>query len=212
VRCILAYRRRLRECGPISHPIMSRYHTHEKGLTRGFLRFRHVQFAQSEITERNVPGIVQQDILGFQVAIDNIEPVKMFQRAKQLRGIEPAPVLIKLSFPLQMVEQLSAVHKAHHEVQFVRGLEGEFEGDNEWIVHQSENCPLGEDVGNLSGSGGDVGLSDRLEGVYPLSVFFPYLHYLSERTLADHFEEIEGLDRERHFPGWLEIDLEVEGT
>jgi hypothetical protein len=159
-----------------------------------------------------VPGIIQQDILGLQVTIDDIEPVKMFQRAKQLGGIEPAPVLIKLSFPLQMVEEFSAIHETHHEVQFVGGLEGKFEGDDEWVVHQSENGPLGKDVCNLSGSRGDVGLADSLESVYPLSVFLPHLHHLSKRTLADHLEEIESIDREGHVPGWLEINLEVEGT
>ena len=157
-------------------------------------------------------GIIQQDILGFQVTINDIEPVKMFQRAKQLGGVEPAPVLVKLSFPLQMVEEFSAIHETHHEVQLVGGLEGEFKGDDEWIVHQSENGPLGKDVCNLSGARGDVGFPDRLESVYPLSVFFPHLHHLSKRTLADHFKEIESIDCEGHVSGWLEIDLEVERT
>ena len=159
-----------------------------------------------------MPGIIQQDILGFQVTINDIKPVKMFQRAKQLGGVEPAPVLVKLSFPLQVVEEFSAIHETHHEVQFVRGLEGKFKGDNERVVHQSENGPLGKNMCNLSGSRGNVGFSDRLESVYPLSVFLPHLHHLSKRTLADHFEEIKGIDREGHVPGWLEIDLEVEGT
>lgn len=185
---------------------------HEEGLTRGFLRFRHIQFAQPEITEGNVPGIIQQDILRLQVTINNIEPVKMFQRAKQLGGVEPAPVLVKLSFPLQMVEEFSAIHETHHKVQFVGGLEGKLKGDDEWVVHQSENGALGKDVCDLSGSRGDIGLSDRLKSIYPLSVFLPHLHDLSKRTLADHFEEIESIDREGHVPGRLEIDLEVEGT
>jgi len=184
----------------------------EKGLTRGLLRLRHVQFAQPKITERNVPGVIQQNILGLQVAIDDIEPVEMFQRAKQLRGIEPAPVFVELSFPLQMIEELSTIYETHDEVQFVGGLEGEFEGDDEWVVHQGENGPLSKDMSNLSGSRGDVGFSDRLESVYPLGVFFPHLHHLSKRALANHFEKIESLDREGHVPGWLEIDLEVEGT
>lgn len=111
-----------------------------------------------------------------------------------------------------MVEQLSAIHKTHDEVQFVRGLEGEFKRDDERVVHQGENGPLSEDVGNLSGPGSDVGFSDGLESVYPLSVFLPNLHHLSERALSDHLEKIESIDREGHVPGWLEIDLEVEGT
>ena len=159
-----------------------------------------------------MPGIIQQDILRFQVAIDDVEPVKVFQRAKQLRGVEPAPILIELAFPLQMVEEFSAIHETHHEVQFVGGLEGEFERDDEWVVHQGENGPFSENVGNLSGPRGDVCFPDGFESVYPLGVFLPHLHHLPKRTLADHFEKIESIDREGHVPGWLEINLEVEGT
>ena len=183
-----------------------------EGPTCGFLGLRHIQFTQPEIAERNVPGIIQQDILRLQVSINDIEPVKVFQRAKQLRGVEPAPVLVKLSFPLQMVEELSAIHETHHEVQFVGGLEGKFQGDDEWVVHQSENGPLSKDVRNLSGSRGDISFSNRLESVYPLGVFLPHLHHLSKRALANDFEKIESIDRERHVPGWLEINLEMEGA
>ena len=159
-----------------------------------------------------MPGIIQQDIFGFQVTIDNIEPVKMFQCTKQLRGVEPASIFVELPFPLQVVEKFSTVHEAHNEVQFVRGLEGEFEWDDERVVHQGENGPLSEDVGDFSGPRGYVGFSDRLESVYPLGVFLPHLHHLSKRSLADHFEKIESIDREGYVPGRFEINLEVEGT
>lgn len=111
-----------------------------------------------------------------------------------------------------MVEELSAVHETHHEIQFVGGLEGEFEGNDERVVHESEDGPFGKDVCDLSGSRGDVGLSDRLESIYPLGVFLPHLHHLSKRTLADDFEKIESIDREGDAPGRLEINLEVEGA
>jgi len=159
-----------------------------------------------------VAGIIQQDILWFQVTIDDIEPVKMLQCAKQLRGVEPASIFIEFPFPLEVVEEFSAVHEAHHEVQFVRGLEGEFEWYDEWVVYQGENGSLSKDVSNLSGPRGDVGFPDGFEGVYPLSVFLPHLHHLSKRTLADNLEKIESIDCEWHVPGRLEINLEVEGT
>jgi len=54
----------------------------EKDLTCGLLGLGHVQFAQAEITERDVTGVIQQDILGLQVTIDDIKPVKVFQGAK----------------------------------------------------------------------------------------------------------------------------------
>ena len=49
--------------------------TGEQGPTRSLLRLGHVQFAQAEITESNVARIVQEDILGLQVTIDDVEAV-----------------------------------------------------------------------------------------------------------------------------------------
>lgn len=111
-----------------------------------------------------------------------------------------------------MVEQLSTIHETHYEVQFIGSLKGEFEGDDERIVHQGEDGSLSKDVSNLSGSRGDVGLSDRFESIHPLGVFLPHLHHFSEGTLSDHRQEIERIDREGHVPGRFEIYFEVEGS
>lgn len=37
-------------------------------LTVGSVLLRHVQFAQSEIAERDMSSVVEQDVLGFQIA------------------------------------------------------------------------------------------------------------------------------------------------
>lgn len=41
--------------------------------------------------------------------IDNVEPMKMLQRAEKLSRVETATVLIELAFALQMVEQFTAI-------------------------------------------------------------------------------------------------------
>ena len=74
---------------------------------------------------------------------------------KQLGGIEPTPILVELSFGLQMVEKFASVHctvivsirelekirnerqtKRHHKVQLVWVLERELERDDKGIIHE----------------------------------------------------------------------------
>jgi hypothetical protein len=75
-------------------------------------------------------------------------------------------------------------------------LEREFEGDDEWVVNQSQNGSLGEDMSDLARSTCYVGFPDRLESVDTLCVLFANLHDLSEGTFSDHFEQVERVDRE----------------
>jgi hypothetical protein len=73
-------------------------------------------------------------------------------------------------------------------------LEREFEGDDEWVVDQSQDGSLGEDMSDLPRSTRYVGFPDRLESVDTLRVLFANLHDLSEGTLPDHFEQVERVD------------------
>ena len=39
----------------------------------------HVELAQAEVAERDVAGVVQQDVLGLEVPIDHVEFVQMLE-------------------------------------------------------------------------------------------------------------------------------------
>jgi hypothetical protein len=89
-------------------------------------------------------------------------------------------------------------------------LEREFEGDNEWVVNQSQDGSLGQDMSDLARSTRYVGFSDRLESVDTLRVLFANLHDLSERTFPNHFEQVERVDRQGLMPSRLIGDGKME--
>lgn len=82
-------------------------------------------------------------------------------------------------------------------------MEREFEGDDEWVVDQSQDGSLGEDMSDLAWSTCYVGFPYRLESVDTLRVLFANLHDLSKGTLPDHFEQVERVDRQGLMPSRL---------
>jgi hypothetical protein len=56
-----------------------------------------------------VPGIVQQNVLGFQITIHDVKPMQMLEGAEELRGVEATPVLVEFALSLEVVEEFSAV-------------------------------------------------------------------------------------------------------
>ena len=128
--------------------------------------------------------------------VDHIEPMQMLQRDQQLRGIEPTPLLVELPFPLQMMEQLSTVYEREDEVEFLLGLERELERDDEGVVNLSEDGSFGEGVDDF-GSGDDVCFSDGLESVDSGGISFTDLHDLDKRRGKAREGSVEGRKNER---------------
>lgn len=87
-------------------------------------------------------GVVKQDILGFEVAINHLEPMQTFQGAKQFRSVESGAVDVEALLPLKVMEQLTAVYKGKNQVEFLRRLEGELQGYDEGIVDLRKHRPL----------------------------------------------------------------------
>lgn len=113
--------------------------------------------------------------------VNDVEAVKMLKSQEQLGSIIPRPSLVELSFPLQVVEQLSSVDECQYEVQLLFRLEGEFQRHNERAVDLGEHGPLGECMRDF-GTRDNVRLSNRLESVDSESVPFSHLHNLYCRT------------------------------
>ena len=70
----------------------------------GFVLVFHVEFAEAEVAEGDVADVVDEDVLGFQVAVDDAEAVEAFQRAQQFGGVEAGAVDVEALFLLEMVE------------------------------------------------------------------------------------------------------------
>lgn len=78
----------------------------------------HIQLAKTEVAKRNVSAVIKKDVLGLEIAVDDLEPVQAFQSAKQLCGIETCTVDVETLLPLKVMEQLTAVDKRQNQIQF----------------------------------------------------------------------------------------------
>lgn len=117
-------------------------------------------------------GIIEEDVLGLEVTVDDLEAVQAFKRTQQLCSVEPGAIDIESLFPLQVVEQLSTIDKGQNEIQLFRRLEGEFQRNDERVVNLCQHRSLCQSVSNF-GSGDNVSLANCLEGVNPAGVFLP---------------------------------------
>lgn len=68
------------------------------------------KYVLTKITECDVSCVVEQDVFGLQVSIDDIKPVQVFEGAKELCSIKPAPAFIELALRLKVIKQLSPIN------------------------------------------------------------------------------------------------------
>ena len=71
----------------------------------------HIKFAETEIAEGDVTGVVEKDVLRLQVPIDDFEAVQTLQGAQEFGSIEPGAVDVEPLFTLEVVEQLASIDK-----------------------------------------------------------------------------------------------------
>ncbi len=81
-----------------------------------------------------MPRVVKQDILRFQVSIDDLEAMKTFEGTEKFSRVEARTSKVEALLFLEVVEQLSAIDEGKDEVELLRRLEGELERDDEGIV------------------------------------------------------------------------------
>ena len=80
----------------------------------------HVEFAEAKVAEGDVARVVEEDILGLEIAVDDVEAVQTFESAKELGGVEARTVNVEALILLQMVKEFAAVDKCKHKVQLLR--------------------------------------------------------------------------------------------
>jgi hypothetical protein len=80
----------------------------------------HVELAETEITKGNVARVVEKNVLGLQIAVNDVEAVQTLQCAKQLSSIESRTVDVEALLFLQVVEQLASVDECQNQVELFR--------------------------------------------------------------------------------------------
>lgn len=89
----------------------------------GCLIVIHVELAETEVAQRDVSSVVEENILGLEIAVDHVEAVKVLQSEQKLGSIEARAGLVELALALQVVEQLSSVDEREDQVQLLLRLE-----------------------------------------------------------------------------------------
>lgn len=139
----------------------------------------HVELAQSEVAEGDVADVVDEDVFGLEVAVDDVELVQVLERAEQLGGVEPAALLVEAALTLEVVEELATVDERQAQVQLLGTLKRELERDDERVVDLGQHRSLGERVRHLAARD-NVRLAESLERVDPTSVLLANLHDLAK--------------------------------
>jgi hypothetical protein len=83
----------------------------------------HVQLAKTEIAKSNMSSVIEKNVLRLEISVNNLESVQTLESAQQLCGVETGSVDVESLFSLQVVEQLSTVHKCQNKIQLLRRLE-----------------------------------------------------------------------------------------
>jgi hypothetical protein len=80
----------------------------------------HVELAETEIAKGNMARVVEKNVLGLQITVNNVEAVQTLQCAKQFSSIESRTVDVEALLFLQVVEQLASVDECQNQVQLFR--------------------------------------------------------------------------------------------
>jgi hypothetical protein len=112
---------------------------------------------------------VEQQVLGFQVAVDDVVRVQVVQREGDLGGVELGDGVGEALRLAQQAEQLAALDKVHDHVQVLGVLEGAPQGDEERVLDLLQHAALVVSVLDLLHLD-DLGLLQHLDGVEALVV------------------------------------------
>lgn len=180
-----------------------------RGLTVCSVFILHIQFAETEIAQSDVAGIIEKNIFGFQVTVDDLESMQAFERTQQLRSIEPSTVYVEALLSLQVMEQLSAVYKSQNKVKLLGRLERELQGNDERIVDLGQHRSLSESMCDLRPRD-DVSFSNGLEGVDPASILLHDLHDFAKTALTHDLQQVKILHLEAALPVLDERDADLD--
>ena len=141
-----------------------------------------VRLGETEVAEGDMAVGIQQDILRFEISIDDVVLMQVLQRQDQLGDVEFGPMLVEVTVLLEVPEELPTRHEVRNEVEVGGGLEGELQAHDEGRVRGGrahEDVAFAHGMGHLFLLHDDL-LGQHLHGVDALRVLFPNLIHLSE--------------------------------
>lgn len=118
----------------------------EGGFEGAGLGLDTARLAEIKVSEHDVTGAVQQDVFGFEIAIDEAEKVEVFEGQQHFGGVELGHGLRQALFGLllQCSEELAAGAVLHDEVDVLFGLEAVEQAHDEGMLGRRQNLSLCE--------------------------------------------------------------------
>jgi len=118
---------------------------------------------KTEVGKLQVAFIINEDILGLEITVDDVLRVKVLKHERHLGAIEHGMFGVQFSFSSQIGKQLTASNVLHEEVQVAAVLGESLQAHQERMVNVSENGILRDAVINLTELD-DIGLLETFHG------------------------------------------------
>lgn len=154
--------------------------------------------AQAEVSDAQVAFRVDQDVFGFQVAVDHALLVHMLESEDDLRCVKLGNILreaITVAL-VKVVEELTPVDELHYHVEERLVLKRVLKFHNERMIEHRQNVTLGPDAFVLARPVHQLLLDDLHREVLLEPLVLHEIH-LSVAALANNLDEVEIVTRRR---------------
>ena len=169
--------------------------THVVG--RAARRVRQVlgPFGEAEVGELEVAVVLDEYILGLEVAIDDVVDVQVLEREEYVGRVEARLVLVKAASLLQQQVQVAVAHEIETKVDVRAVLEAEVQLDDVRVVAGGEYVALAYHAVDLPLLV-ELGLGEHLDGVEFVGGLVVAEQDAAERARAERAQQREVGDLE----------------
>lgn len=155
--------------------------------------------SETEVSELDMSGAIDQEVLRLEIAVDVAELVQRIDRAEHLADVEPSVLLFQHARVIEQRAEVTAWDVLHREVDVLRILERVEQTNEPGCLRGGEDVTLDEDVTDLVHLG-QRALAHLLECADLARVPFSCQVDLAVATLTDLDDDVEGIDAELRSP------------
>lgn len=148
--------------------------------------------SQSEISQADVTIFLHEDVLWFQISVDNLLLVEMTESQGDCKRIKLSSLFSELPRFSQVHEKLTTTDKLHDEKDLHVSLENELHTNEEWMIGLLQDIFLEHSRLNLIVIQNDI-FSQGFHSVDCLGILLLDQKDFSETTLSNDLNDLEGI-------------------
>mmetsp|Transcript_122498 Transcript_122498/g.305938 ORF Transcript_122498/g.305938 Transcript_122498/m.305938 type:complete len:211 (+) Transcript_122498:548-1180(+) len=150
--------------------------------------------AQAEVREFNMAISIKENILRFEIPIDDVQPVQILDGQQDLRGVKSPTALGEAASPAEVEKELAPGAILQDEVELLGCLEGVVQRHDKRVRDGLQDVPLRLSVLDLVALD-DILLPEHFHRIHAvLFVLVPHEHDLAVGTLADDLHQREVIE------------------